>query len=827
MGFCSLGFSQVLDTQRVIEQQKVALLEEVLARGEYERCADFCQRLMLQGAKSVEFHQLLVRCFQARGEGTEALGTCDEALKAHSDDLALLVLRYEVLSEMGRKEEAGGALKAINEVARKKSAKDRSVVDLVALGKAASAAGADPQKVIAQYFSLAKRKEAKSELPYLAIGEVALRHSDYAKAANEFREGLKTHGESAELRYGLARAFAPGDRGKSMEQIDKVLEMNPHHVGALVLKADHLIGAENFGEAEDALAAAINTKVSCAEAWALRAVIATLRDNDVARSAEMRTEALKAWAQNPAVDYLIGKRLSHAYRFAEGAQQQREVLALDAGYLPAKLQLANDLMRLGQTEEAWKLAAEIRESDSYNTQAHNLGLLEQEMKGFHVTKEADFILRMTTHDWEVYGARALELLRQAQSALGPKYGHSFDKPTMVEFFPSQQDFAIRTFGALGGQGLLGVCFGTVITMNSPGGLTHGRNNWQSTLWHEFCHVVTLSVTHNRMPRWLSEGISVYEEAERDPAWGMRMDATYRKMILTDSALTPLSSMSSAFMKADSSESILFAYYESSMAVKWMIQTYGWEHFRAVLSDLASGVRINEALEKNLAPMDQLEPAFSDFMIAQAKGYAAKADWAEAEGTPEEFAKAHPDHLDVLRGRAGALLEAEEWEKVLVVAQRLIELEPENTSAQGGWWLKARAMHKLDRLDEETAVLRELASKASDAQTAFLRLVEIDQQTQQWAALRTDAERAFALNPFLPQVTEALAQAAEHVGETVQAIGHYERLLTLSPANPAVIRMKLATLLKATDALRAKRHVLEALVLAPRYREAQRMLLELP
>jgi len=52
-----------------------------------------------------------------------------------------------------------------------------------------------------------------------------------------------------------------------------------------------------------------------------------------------------------------------------------------------------------------------------------------------------------------------------------------------------------------------------------------RATRESTLWHELAHVVTLSATHNRMPRWLSEGISVYEERQRDPAWGMKMNAT--------------------------------------------------------------------------------------------------------------------------------------------------------------------------------------------------------------------------------------------------------------------------------------------------------------
>ena len=40
-----------------------------------------------------------------------------------------------------------------------------------------------------------------------------------------------------------------------------------------------------------------------------------------------------------------------------------------------------------------------------------------------------------------------------------------------------------------------------------------------------------------MPRWLSEGISVYEERQENPAWGSAMNPRYREMILGDD-LTP-------------------------------------------------------------------------------------------------------------------------------------------------------------------------------------------------------------------------------------------------------------------------------------------------
>ena len=103
-------------------------------------------------------------------------------------------------------------------------------------------------------------------------------------------------------------------------------------------------------------------------------------------------------------------------------------------------------------------------------------------------------------------------------------------------FPNQQDFAVRTFGMPGGDGFLGVCFGDVITATSP--QPQRRANWQATLWHEFAHVVTLNLTNNKMPRWLSEGISVYEELQRDPTWGQKMTPQYRRMILAGE-MTPV------------------------------------------------------------------------------------------------------------------------------------------------------------------------------------------------------------------------------------------------------------------------------------------------
>src|SRR6185295_296292 len=106
----------------------------------------------------------------------------------------------------------------------------------------------------------------------------------------------------------------------------------------------------------------------------------------------------------------------------------------------------------------------------------------------------------------------------ARATLTKKYGLDLTNTVTVEIFPQQKDFAVRTFGMPGGEGYLGVCFGRVITANSPASQKSNPASWEAVLWHEFCHVITLGLTKNKMPRWLSEGISVFEEEQANRSW---------------------------------------------------------------------------------------------------------------------------------------------------------------------------------------------------------------------------------------------------------------------------------------------------------------------
>src|SRR6185295_18872035 len=208
-------------------------------------------------------------------------------------------------------------------------------------------------------------------------------------------------------------------------------------------------------------------------------------------------------------------------------------LKFDERFLPAKIQLAQDLLRLGQEKEGWELADEVHRIDGYDVTAFNLVTLHDTIGKFATLTNGSFVVRMSAHEAGIYGERVLALLQRAKTHLCAKYGLVLDEPTYVEIFPNQKDFGVRTFGMPHNPGFLGVCFGSVITANSPAAQAGHPANWEAVLWHEFCHVVTLQMTRNKMPRWLSEGISVYEEKRENPAWGQEMNPRYREMILKD------------------------------------------------------------------------------------------------------------------------------------------------------------------------------------------------------------------------------------------------------------------------------------------------------
>lgn len=775
---------------------------------------------------------LQAEALNAVGRYQEARAILDPAIEHSPNSLQLRLVSYETLRRLGATDDAAKQLAELDRLGGSREWAYRSPEDRVALARAALLNGTDPKKVLDVILDPLRKSQPDFRDTYLVSGELALSKNDFALAGRIFGAAVKKFGEDPDIWFGLARAYVSSDSEAAENALEQTLKFNPNHLPARLLMADQFIDGENYDLAAKEIAKVLEVNLHLAEAHAYRAVVANLQA-DPKTEASARAEALKLWATNPAIPHLIGHKLSQKYRFAEGAALQREALKWDPNYLPAKAQLANDLLRLGgHDDEAWQLAEEVQKADPYDVVAYNLTELHDAIAHFQTLSSAHFTVKMDPHEAEIYGPSVLALLERAHDTLTKKYGLQLKDRTIVEIFPDQKDFAIRTFGLPGGAGYLGVCFGRVITANSPASRPNSPNSWEAVLWHEFCHVVTLTLTQNKMPRWLSEGISVYEERQARGNWGEQMKPRYRAMILGED-LTPVSQLSAAFLKPKSPAHLGFAYYESSLVVEWLVEHWGLEKMKTMLADLAHGTEINAALAKNFAPIEKLDADFAAHAIELAKNTGAKLDWTAPgrgdltnEQRFNDFISKNPDNFTALTEQAKQLLEEKKWIEAKAPLQKLIELYPNQHNADSAYAMLAQVHRALKEHDAEVAMLNKLIELNSDAVDAFERLMQIDAEHQDWHGVLANAERYVAVNPLSPIPHQFAADAHEALREKPGAIKEYRTLLHIGAADPAEVHYRLARLLHSVGDAAAKREVLLALEDAPRFRAALQLLLEI-
>ena len=147
---------------------------------------------------------------------------------------------------------------------------------------------------------------------------------------------------------------------------------------------------------------------------------------------------------------------------------------------------------------------------------------------FVTVEDGDFILKMhkneapVLQDYAVPLAQAGARRRSRSATASRRRARSSSRSSR-----STTTSRCATSACPGMIGALGACFGRVVTMDSPRARPPGEFQWEATLWHELAHVITLQMSKHRVPRWLTEGISVYEETLARPEWGRGDDIRVR------------------------------------------------------------------------------------------------------------------------------------------------------------------------------------------------------------------------------------------------------------------------------------------------------------
>jgi hypothetical protein len=373
-------------------------------------------------------------------------------------------------------------------------------------------------------------------------------------------------------------------------------------------------------------------------------------------------------------------------------------------------------------------------------------------------------------------------------------------------------------------------------MDSPRARTPGSFSWQATLWHEMAHVVTLQLSKQRIPRWLTEGISVHEEAKKRAEWGRDMEVTFARAMDRNKVLK-LRDLNSGFTRPDT---IALAYYQASLLVDHVVATKGQGALNALVKSYAEGIDNDAALQRALGVnIDSLQVSFDQALEdrfgamrralheATTPSGAGSADKPSDAGSIDALkaaAAAKPDSFSAQLA-LGKALAANGDAAAYAPLQRAAVLVP---NAQGPESPHAVMAQLAEKLNDRPRAIKEyealLAADHTDVDAAR-KLSELATAAADERALAVALERVVAIDPFDAAAHTGAGRLAMKNKDHILAMREFRAALQTGAPDKAAAHCDLGeSYLLAGMKAEAKKEALAALEIAPSFERAQELLL---
>jgi tetratricopeptide (TPR) repeat protein len=673
------------------------------------------------------------------------------------------------------------------------------------------------------------------------LAEVAWKLGDKKRANESFKSAFAQFPKDADLRVSWGRLFLDTyNRPEAQKLFKEALELDPKHAGAYLGLG--LVAAEGFESAAvEHAKKALEIDPNLTEAHTLLASLA-LEEDDPQKASEHLDRALatkgsplEAYALKTALDLLAGRsdspwirkaldynpRYGRVYalpahffvitrRYQEAVDLYRKAIQLDPELWDAHAQLGVNLWRLGNEAEARRHLEAAYRADPFSAVTVNSLRLMDSLKRFQTFSSPNMVLKLHEKEADLLRPYVEELLGKAIDTYTKKYNFQPARPVQLEVYPDHEDFAVRTMGTPG-LGALGVTFGYVVAMDSPSGRAPGSFHWGSTLWHELSHVFVLGMTNHKAPRWLSEGIAVYEELVAAEGWGDRVTPDVIKAV-RDKRLLPIVELDRGFLRPRYPSQVPVSYWQAGLVCDLIAEKWGFPKLLDMLRAYTVGRNTEQVVREQLgmAPAD-FDKMFLDLVQSRLGKVVTSFD-SEWRINMEQALK---------------MAKAKKYDEVLTPARRARELYPDYVESGNAYELLAEAhLAKSDK----AAAARELdqyrlhggKSPRSLKQLASL-LAELGQADKARAVL----EQLLWIRPGDEELHTRLGGLLLEARRPRQAIREFNSLLAMKPIDPAGAHYSLARAYhQLNDREKTREHLLAALEAAPGYRPAQKLLLEI-
>ncbi len=651
-----------------------------------------------------------------------------------------------------------------------------------------------------------------------------------ADAQRTFEEALSINEHWADLLVAYGRST---ESFASMEALaQKALEENPNSVEALNMAAEIAIIDADYTGAEEIVRQALTLNPFDIRSLANLASIQHLTgDEDGYQQTEQTLDQL-----NPLCGdfyFILADNCARRFRYEDAVHFAYTAILKDRSHWKSYALLGSNLLRTGQREQAKQFLEYGFDGDPFNLFARNTLELIDEYENFTTLESDRFSLLLPKSESEVLGKSMLALAEECIDSLSIRYPFTLQGKIQIEAYHDHDDFAVRISG-LPGIGLLGVCFGDVVALDTPRAQSGNPYNWAQTLWHELAHVVTLAISDHRVPRWFTEGCSVYEEMRARPQWGREMELQLF-YALDQGLLLPLSEIDKGFTRPEFPEQVLLTYFQSEKYVEFLANRFGFEAIVDILRAYARGQNTEEAFRSVLSlRLEDVELLLlEDLRNMRARYAAALVDLPPMFSLREDQPSApraitsdtkNPFFKAIYEGNE--LLEQEKYEEAEQKFLEAIEIFPLYISTGNPYQALASIYHQnQDEFSLMNILVQYLKITEYGAEESKL-LGHIFESRDDIIMAEKYYRQSLQVDPYDMDIRLQLAELYREQEDYLSEIDQRQAILALEPVDRSEAQYHLAMSLYHEGRIGdAKMEVLRALDLAPGFREAQKLLLQ--
>lgn len=759
------------------------------------------------------------------------LGRYDEAISEMGDAVRRVyepvysVRLAEMYRHIGRLDDARDATQMAVMQSQSGYRQDFPRENLIAMGRVARMQGENPQRILQIYQERLLGRYPDYAPGFEAAGEIALEGYGYDLAEKYFRSALALDGTRQDALAGLAATYhASGD--PRFEAVRKELEaINPYHPRLLCLMIERLLTAGDADGAAVRLDALLAINPVHYEGLAYLAAAAFFDDDTPQQAATL--DKLAELRPGSGEGYrIVGELAARRYRFGEAIALLRAGLALEPDNRAAKAALGLNLLRTGEDATGRVLLEEVFAEDKFNVQVYNVLQVMDSLDKFKPIKTPDFTILLPELEHEVMGESLVSLLNEALLRYSAEYTTDVKRPVSIQMFDDHDEFMVRSVGLPGNAGHLGICFGNLVTLDSPRARPPRTMNWRSVLWHEFVHVITLQKTNNRIPRWLSEGISVYEEGQRDPSWGQPLNPEFAPL-LQEGAWPGVESLEPYFTNPETPLHLMLGYYLAGEFAEAYVATYGKPALVSALDSIGAGKHAEEALLL-AAGVDRntLNRSFADHLSVAC----APLKHLNIPTPDKESSESVLNPRDEYQQAMEAALAAEASGDILEAIahfEAAAALYPDFPGAENPLRHLAdlqAARGDLAAWDAAVKRLQQIDATAYEPSKSLL-VAEVEQAN--WPEVLELSDWCVGVDPFDAEVHRARLQALSAMGNPVGRLKTLDTLIALDTERAVDLRLeKFDVLLQLARKEEARSLLLALLEAYPEFRDAQERLLQL-